>query len=155
MKRLTELRIRQLDEILAPFKALQARPRPEQGWARTIREALGMSRRQLGERIGLSYTSVSSIETHEAKGTVQLDSLRRLAEGMDCELVYALVPRDSLRTAIRDQARRVAESMVNRVSDSMDLELQSVAESERERAKREIAEGLASTRGRDFWDVRE
>ena len=153
MSGLRELRIRQLDDILKPFHILKERPPPEQGWARTIREALGMSRRQLGERIGLSTTSVSSVEAHEAKGSVQLDSLRRVADGMDCVLVYALVPRDSLRGAIEEQALRTAEVIVGSVSDSMDLESQSVPESERERAKRDVAEELASTRGQGFWDV--
>lgn len=154
MDRLQDLRIRQLDETLSPFQRLGQSPPPDQGWAKTIREALGMSLRQLGERAGLSKTSVSSAETHEARGSVQLNTLARLAEGMDCVLVYALVPRGSLEQTLEDQASRLAESLVDRVSESMSLEAQSVAEAERKRQKREIAADLVRARGRDFWNVR-
>ncbi|NQV74149.1 helix-turn-helix domain-containing protein, partial [bacterium] len=55
-----------------------------------------MSIRQLAVRTELSKTSVASIESSEAKGKVQLDSLNKLAEGLNCRLVYALVPKTSL-----------------------------------------------------------
>jgi predicted DNA-binding mobile mystery protein A len=113
-----------------------------------------MSLRQLAARVGLSKTAAHSIETNELKGTVQLDSLRTLADGLDCELVYALVPRaTSLQETLERQAERIAERLVNRVSDSMELEAQGVDALERTRQIRELKADILRERGRDFWNV--
>lgn len=153
MTRLDKLRIRQLDESLAQFRALRDRPSPPDGWLRSIRQALGMSLRQVAERAGLSVTSVQSAELNEMKGSIQLDSLRKLADVLECDLVYALVPRTSLAATLERQAMERAERIVGRVSDSMDLEAQGVPEPERQRQVNELAEALLRERGRDFWDA--
>jgi predicted DNA-binding mobile mystery protein A len=112
-----------------------------------------MSVRQLAERAGLSKTSVASAEASEARGTVQLNSIQRLAEAMDCRLVYAIVPNDSLRHAIEEQAERRAARLVAQVSDSMELEEQGVSREEKRRQVRDLADEVLRSRGRDFWDV--
>ncbi|GMQ81041.1 MAG: mobile mystery protein A [Rhodothermia bacterium] len=153
MSRLEDLRTRQLDETLEPFRSLRTLTPPEQGWARTIRDALGMSLRQLAERTGKSKTTVASAEAFESKGTVQLDSLRVLANGLDCDLIYALVPRDTLRDVIDRQAERIATRLVTRVSDSMELESQGVGADEKDRQIKELKTEILQKRGRDFWNV--
>lgn len=152
MDRLDALRIQQLDEALASLKVLQDLSPPQEGWTRAIREALGMSLRQVAERAGVSKTTVQSAEANEMKGTVQLNSLARLAEAMDCELVYALVPRDSLRDTLERRAGLVAERMVERVSDSMEIEAQGIGAGERARQVDELTAEILRERGRDFWD---
>jgi len=112
-----------------------------------------MSLRQVAERAGLSVTSVQSAELNEMKGSIQLDSLRKLADVLECDLVYALVPRSSLAATLERQAMERAERIVGRVSDSMDLEAQGVPEPERQRQVAELAEALLRERGRDFWDA--
>jgi predicted DNA-binding mobile mystery protein A len=153
MPRLEDLRLRQQDQALGPFQALRHRPPPRSGWLKSIRQALGMSLRQLSERSGLSKTAVASAEASEARGTIQLDTLRRLADAMDCDLVYAIVPRDSLARTVEKQAERTAESVVSRVSESMEMEAQGVPDSERQRQVREMAAEILWDRGRGFWDV--
>lgn len=153
MARIDNLRIRQLDSALEPFRALLRRPPPSEGWVRTIREALGMSLRQLSERTGLSKTSVSNAELTERRGSVRLETLQKLAEGMGCDLVYALVPKESLQRTIEQQAEHIAERLVGRVSESMELEDQGVPEEETRRQIREMVDELLRDRRRDFWDV--
>jgi predicted DNA-binding mobile mystery protein A len=153
MSKFKDLQIRQLDEALTPFRVLRQHPPPRQGWVRTIREALGMSLRQLAERTGSSKTAVKSVETNEARGTIQLDSLQKLAEAMECEVVYALVPRSTLSQMIGQRARRKAESLVERVSESMELEAQGIPAAERHRQIEEIVADILRDRRRDFWDV--
>lgn len=152
MDELDQLRIRQLDKALEPFRLAERRSAPADGWVRAIREALGMSIRQLAERCGLSKTAVHSIEMNEAAGKAQLDSLRTVAEAMECDLVYALVPRDSLRAIIDRQAERRAREIVGGVSDSMELEAQGVEADEREHQVEALKFRLLRERGRDFWD---
>lgn len=111
-----------------------------------------MSLRQLAERTGLSKTSVTSIETSESNGTVQLDSLKKIADGLECEVVYVLVPRVSLHETIRKQAYRKARTLVNQVSDSMDLEAQGINDHEKTRQIQELVDDMVRRRGRDFWN---
>lgn len=153
MDELDQLRIRQLDRALEPFRLAERRSAPEDGWVKAIREALGMSIRQLAERCGLSKTSIHSIETNEVAGTAQLDSLRTVAKAMECDLVYALVPRDSLQAILDRQAERRAREIVGGVSDSMDLEAQGIDAEEREHQVEALKSRFLRERGRDFWDA--
>lgn len=153
MGKMDDLRIRQLDEVLAHFTPLRHRPPPPNGWAKTIREALGISVRQMSRRAGLSRTSITSAEAGEARGTVQFDTLQGLADALDCDLVYALVPRTSLAKTLEAQARRKAVDLVGRVADSMKLEAQGVADEASERQVRELAATILRDRGRHYWDV--
>jgi predicted DNA-binding mobile mystery protein A len=45
------------------------------------------------------------LERSEAKGTIELATLRRVAEAHDCTPVYALVPKKTLESIVRDRAR--------------------------------------------------
>ena len=74
----------------------------------------------------IKQPSVVAIEQSEIKGAIQLATLRRAAEAMNCTLVYALVPNDSLETFVHDQARRVARRRLQSVEHSMSLEDQNV-----------------------------
>jgi predicted DNA-binding mobile mystery protein A len=153
MGKLDDLRIRQLDEALAPFAPLRHSSPPATGWAKAIREALGISVRQMSRRTGLSRTSITSAEKGEARGTVQFDTLRGLADALECDLVYALVPRTSLAQTLEAQARRKAAALVGRVADSMKLEAQGVEDDATERQVRDLVATILRDRRRDFWDV--
>ena len=80
--------------------------RPEQGWARAIREALGMTKAQLARRMGVSVSTVAELERSEVRETITLASLHRVAKGLDCRVVYAIVPNgaDSLESLVRIRA---------------------------------------------------
>lgn len=153
MNKMHNLRIRQLDEALAGLAPLRHRPIPPNGWIKTIRDALGMSIRQLAARSSMSKTSVSNAERTESRGTVQLDTLQRIADGLDCDLVYAIVPRQSLQRTLENQAARIASALVDRVSDSMKLEEQGVSATENQRQLDQLVADTLRERGRDFWDV--
>ena len=147
-----KLRARQLDEALGPFRSLGQQSPPRDGWARAIRKALGMSQRQLAARLGVSTTAAQSAERNEARGKIQIDSLAALAEGLECELVYALVPRDSIQGMLEQRATELAARMVNRVSMSMELEEQGVSEEEKRRQIEELSASLLRDRTKQFWD---
>ena len=71
---------------------------------------------------------------------------------LDCALVYALVPRTSVEDSVRRRARLVAERVVGRVSQSMDLEDQAIPVTERERQISDLAEKLWQEMPRELWD---
>jgi len=99
---------------------------PVRGWIKAVREALGMSSAQLAKRLGIRQPTLVQIEQSEVRGTVQLQTLRRAAAAMNCTLVYALVPSESLDATVRARARAVARSRLRSVEHSMLLENQGV-----------------------------
>jgi predicted DNA-binding mobile mystery protein A len=116
-----EMRLHQLDRSLAPFRSAQ--PRPARGWLRAIREAMGISARELAQITGTSRQLPLQLEKAEADDTITLKSLRKLAAALDCELVYALVPRQgTMQGLLESRARAQATQRVLQVEHSMALE---------------------------------
>ena len=118
------LRRRQLDRLLATDASLGTLNTPRQGWIHEIRNVLGMSAAQLAARMGVRQSTVAKMERTEQEETISLQSLRRVAEAMDCTLVYAFVPRKTLEETLLEQARWHARQMVSRVESTMALEAQ-------------------------------
>ena len=104
----------------------QKMARPNQGWIRAIRQALGMTAEQLGHRLGITQATLSGLEASEINDSIRLETLRKAAEAMHCTLVYALVPNTSLEEIVQDQARKVAAKQLEPVEHTMLLENQSL-----------------------------
>ncbi len=127
MKNAMRQRARQrLDERLVLLKPENRFVPPPKGWLRAIRDALGMTGQQFAARLKIKPQSLSDIEKSEATGSIQLKTLHRAAEALDCTLVYALVPKTSLEGAVQARARRIAMKDLSRVAHTMKLENQSV-----------------------------
>ncbi len=121
------LRLNQLERSLAPYRAVRLIPRPSKGWIRTIRQALGVSSGELARRLGTSRQLPLQMEKGEAEDRITLKSLRAVADALDCDLVYALVPRaDSMQELLEGRARAQATKHVLGVEHSMALEDQAV-----------------------------
>ena len=69
---------------------------------------------------------VVGIEQAEVKGAITLDSLERAAHALDCQLVYALVPRKPLDTLVEERATRLATTRLDSTRHTMALEAQAV-----------------------------
>jgi predicted DNA-binding mobile mystery protein A len=121
------LRLQQLDRALEPYRAARPVPRPSRGWIRTIRQALGLSSAELARRLGTSRQLPLQLEKGEAEDRITLKSLRTAANALDCDLVYAFVPRaGSMQELIENRARAEAKNRVLSVEHSMALENQAV-----------------------------
>ncbi len=151
MKNETRQRARQrLDERLTALKPEDRFQPPPKGWIRAIREALGMNGVQLAKRLRTKPQNVEALEKSEASGTIQLSTLRRAAEALDCRLVYALVPNSSLESAVHERARKIAMRDLGRVAQTMTLEAQGTGDADLEaRIERYIRDEL---RERDLWN---
>lgn len=122
------LRRQQLDDRLSPLRDKLLPARPDQGWIRTIREALGMSLRQLGQRAGITKASAAQMEKREAEGTITLNSVQKLADAMQADLHYFIIPRRPLEETVRRRAEFLARRLAQEVSDSMALEAQATSQ---------------------------
>lgn len=131
-----------LDQQLQPLRKMEPLIRPERGWIRAIREAVGMTTGQFAKRLGVAQPRVAALERAEANEAVTLKSLRQAAEALDCVLLYALVPKASLENLVKDRARIVADQQLARTDQTMRLENQGVSHARMERAREDLVEEL-------------
>ena len=124
--------------------------RPQKGWIKAIREALGMSSIQLARRVGIDQSVLYRIESSEIAGKVKLETLERVAAGLNCRLVYALIPNEPLEEMVRKRALEVAGKHLGAVEHTMRLENQAVDD---DSARRQQLETLLSEIDmRRLWD---
>ena len=67
-----------------------------------------MSSQALGERLGVTAQGARKLEQAEANGNITLNTLARLAHGLDCEVRYVFVPRTSLLEQVLRRTHEVA-----------------------------------------------
>lgn len=142
---LHEMLLKQLDLGLECWRqANQQAPRPQNGWIRTIRKALGMTIIQLANRLDLDPSRIVKIETAEPMDGVTFKTMREVAETLECEFVYALVPKKSLKFILLAKARNIVKKRMKRVSHSMALEDQSVSKEYQEEQMKDLIKMLLS-----------
>ncbi len=64
-----------------------------QSWIRMVRKARLLSTGALGEKLNMTRAGISDLEKREIQGKTTLETLIKVAEVMDCDLVYALRPK--------------------------------------------------------------
>ncbi len=85
-----------MDCLVGAFLFAQAPP-PSQGWLKGARKALFLSTGEVAKKMSISRAAYSALETREVEGTISLNSLKKAAEALDCELVYAIRPKNRVR----------------------------------------------------------
>lgn len=118
--------IKQIDLSLSSMKQSSLLSPPAPGWVRTIRKALGMTIAQLANRMQLNPSRIVKIEMSENTQGITLRTMQSVADALECDFVYGLVPRSSLEAQIKERAHALARKQVMQAAHSMDLEDQSV-----------------------------
>jgi predicted DNA-binding mobile mystery protein A len=152
----TPIKLLAVDQIDRRLPRLQKaaeelrRQTPGMGWIKAIRGALGMSERIFAKRLRINQRSLQELERNEQRRSITLESLRRAAEALDADLVYAIVPRKPLRAAISARARVVAAERLDPIAQSMAMEGQPLSP---EQLKRQVAElaGELEKKPRELW----
>ena len=142
--------VQQLDKKLSPWRSLP-HSRPSGGWLRAIRQTLGMTTRQLAKSAKVTQAAVASVERTEARDDITLTTLQRYATALDCEVVYALIPKRPLQEVVYQRADRVARDQVARVSHSMALKNQSTNNEHWERQIAELRRKLLEGKRSRLW----
>jgi predicted DNA-binding mobile mystery protein A len=124
---------------------------PAGGWLRAIRLATGMPASYPASKLNLTRQAFAELEKNEALGTISLKSLQRAAQAVDCDLVYALIPRTgSLQNMIVKQALARAKNAILPVAHSMNLESQGTKSGPGPKV-RALARKLAARPSRELW----
>lgn len=112
-----------------------------------------MTLEQFARRLGVASSSTAfQLERAEKDGSITVKRLRAAADSLGCDLVIALVPRDSLEKSVRHQARRKAEERLARLRHTMALESQGVASSEMQDLLERTTEELVTRGGPALWE---
>lgn len=123
-----------IDDLDARTPALRhaqtAAQKPARGWLRAVRSALGLSQAKVAKKVATTRQAYADLEAAEQRGAISLNSLQRAAEAMDCELVYFVVPRESVARTYGELARRhdPAFKHLQATEHSMALENQGVGD---------------------------
>jgi predicted DNA-binding mobile mystery protein A len=98
-----------LEGLQQKFEALNgaraAASMPARGWLRAVREATGLTQAEVASKMAVKRQSYAQFENAEEAGAISLASLRRASEAMGCELVYFVVPRESVARSFADLAQ--------------------------------------------------
>ena len=91
------------------------------------------------------------LEDAEADEAITLSTLRKMADALDCELRYVLVPRKPLQAQLNDRARGLAKKRLHLVEQTMALEDQAVVGDDQALQVELLAQSLLDGPRRDFW----
>jgi predicted DNA-binding mobile mystery protein A len=118
MEKETRERMRQrLDEAALGYRLGRTAAGEMGSWLRALRQTLGVPAEEFARRLGVKQREVFRLEKSEEESCIQLGTLQRAAEALDCELVYALTPRQgtlnemaAAQRAKRETARKQARA---------------------------------------------
>ncbi|OWP83897.1 XRE family transcriptional regulator [Flavobacterium davisii] len=146
------LLIEQLDTKIQCFNTIDSTISPSTGWIKSIRTALKMSLRQLGNRMKISPQSISEMEKREASGTITLNTLKELAYALDMRLVYGFVPNSgSIEQMIEKRALEIAKEIVGRTHITMTLEDQQNSDERIQKAIKQEADEIKYEMPKYLW----
>ena len=144
-----------LDSRVKDLITLRNIPKPRSGWLKALRTGLGISARQLGQRLGVTHQVVMRLEKGEVEGTTTIDSIQKAANAMDCIFIYAVVPTKhaSLDALLEDKATSLARKIAEEVGHSMAMEDQKVEKHFTEEQIKQLAKKLKDDLDPRIWGI--
>jgi len=112
--------LKRLDEAAVGYRLGRTAAGETVSWVRALRQMLEVPVDEFAERLGVSRREIFRLEKAEEESRIQLGSLQRAAEALDCELIYALTPRQgtlSEMAAARGAAREAARKQAREDAD--------------------------------------
>lgn len=126
LKAIDRLALEQINRRLKSIRSSASQTKVGLGWIHYMRSAMGLTMKKLGERAGVSIPAIQKAELREQEGTISIKTLRQIAAAMDCELVYAFVPKYPVDKVVEQAAKAKAARLLQIADSHMDLENQKV-----------------------------
>lgn len=123
--------IKSLQETVFGSRAIY----PAKGWLLAVREGLGLSRLAIAKRLSMTPSAIQSFEQSEARGTISIQSLRKLADALGCEVIIKLVPKGE--QSFIDLAAQHDPEMANLRATEHSMTLEAQGSGDLEQRKRE------------------
>jgi len=145
--------IKQLDELIQSYTFGKQHVKAPTGWIQSTRLALGMSLRQLANRIGISASALTNFEKREQAETITLATLKKAANAMDMELVYYFKPKSgSIKNTITQQAKKKAHEILIQSNQTMRLEDQETDQDSQNQELKRLTKDLTDKMPTTLWD---
>jgi predicted DNA-binding mobile mystery protein A len=97
---------------------------PTKGWLRATRQALGLTQGQIAKKLGMRQQAYANIEVREQNEKVTLETLRRAASALDCDLRYALVPKKAVAPTFSELAVKYDSDLAMRKATEHSMALE-------------------------------
>lgn len=153
MRTTKQIILEQLDQKSSLLVEAMKNPVSENGWVFSIRKGLNMTLEQLGNKLGISKQGVRSIEESETNGSISIKSLKEVAKVLDMQLVYGFVPnKGSFSSYVEDKSKELAQRIVMRTHQTMQLENQGNREIIIQKAIEDLAFEIKQEMRRSLWD---
>src|SRR5438067_1390628 len=109
---ITRLMRQQIQEKIDSMNISGLESIQKQGWIKMIRKSLGLSIKDLAQKLDCQPSNIILLEKNELASKIKLETLEKAAATMNCRLVYAFVPQDgSLETIIQQKTQNIAEKL--------------------------------------------
>lgn len=142
-------------QIADKFKSWKALP----GWLKQrlsigkqiyfMRQALGMTQKQLAEKIHSKAPSLVRIE--QAAVDPRISTLQRIAENLNCELLVRLVPKENLEKFVTQQANNRAQEIIRQSVGTANIEIQKPSKKSVRNEIKNLTDTLLKKRSK-IWD---
>lgn len=144
---------KQMDDLIHSFVTGKQQSQIAVSWIQSVRLALGMSLRQLADRIGISASALSNFEKREQLETISLATLKKAANAMDMELVYFFKPiNGTIKNSIENQARIKAQEIIHQSNQTMRLEDQETNSKSQQIELERLTKDIMSKMPINLWD---
>ena len=88
-----------------------------------LRANFGMTQQQLAELSGVSQSMIADVE-NERRSNLTIETLKKLATGLNCDYMSQLIPVDNIETILEERSLSLAKKIVSTSSGSMAIEMQ-------------------------------
>ena len=151
MKKLTEKQaIRSFETKIKEIGGIKT---PNSGWIRELRKFLGISAKALAHLVGVDPSTILRFEQSEKNRSITLKTLDKLADAMNCDVAYILIPRKPISNILFDRAMRVAQKDIMRIDRTMSLEDQKIPTREQQQQIKDLAEQLIANGDKRIWEA--
>jgi len=146
------------EQIAEKFKSLDKVPEWLQNYPefrsqiRTLRETLGMTQKQLSEKVGRTLRSIRQIENGEA--IPKITTLKKIAEALNTELTISLIPRRNIIDLLEELANNKARELISISKASSTLEVQTPSKTESKRQIENLKNEILQKRRSILWAQR-
>lgn len=143
---------RHLDEKFKKMGDIKFFMPPAKGWIKAVRMALAMTQVQLAKRLGVAQPRVIALEKDEIGGNLKISTLKKVADALECEFVYALIPKHGLDKTMQRQAKKRAKRMLASAEHTMQLENQPSPKEAGELQLKELISELLEGSQNKLWE---
>ena len=115
-----------------------------------VRDAIGMTQKQLARRLKVSQPFISQIENNI--DNCNLRTVQKVLAGLECELKFVIVSKTSLKKIVKGRAERRAKWLLDRTFSNMAMEKQAPSKSFYRMQLRELSIELGNNPGPELWE---